>query len=122
MAGPEAEIVSLLDRLTAGGDPIYERRNARARARGWSSYGQMRYWLPRFGVRPDGSVDKELQAETAIRLGRRICPDHPRAGNRTGSYLCKACDLLVNGDGRNPAPGRHRGSGWRARLVNGTNA
>ena len=43
---------------------VLERRNERARAQGWTSYGQQRYWLARFRID---------QAGTATRLADRIC-------------------------------------------------
>jgi len=101
---------------------ILARRNWRARRLGWTSYGQERYWLAQFGVHRghDGSevIDKDRQQATALRLGRRICPDHPEEhSRRAGSYFCRKCDLLVNGNGREYAEDGTRRGDWRARLV-----
>ena len=86
---------------------VLERRNQRAREQGWSSYGQQRYWLARFRLD---------QAGTATRLADRICHgEHEES--RAGSYFCRRCDLLVNGDGGRYAPDGTRRGDWRARLV-----
>jgi hypothetical protein len=86
---------------------VLQRRNDRARRRGWTSYGQQRYWLARFGAD---------EAGTASRLADRICQgEHEES--RAGSYFCRACDLAVNGDGARYAPDGTRRGDWRARLV-----
>jgi hypothetical protein len=122
----EAQVISLLDlldRLQAGGNPTYERRNARAKARGWGSYAVERFWLPQFGARRrrDGSlevVDEVRQAATARALGRAICPEGPER-DRGGSYWCRACERRVNGPGALvwAARGTPRRGEWQARLV-----
>ncbi len=91
----------------------YEARNARARAEGWKSYGQARYWRPQFASSP---------TITARRLARRICAVHEI--ERSGSLFCKEVDLIVNGEGGGrPSPLWVRlgvgpeGSKWEARLV-----
>lgn len=78
---------------------VLQRRNERARAEGWTSYGQKRYWLIFF--------DRD-QAGTAKRLANQICGHN----NREGSYMCTECNERVN-------PRTETRSGdWRARLVN----
>ena len=78
-----------------------ERRNERARQKGWSSYGQQRYWMARFALD---------EAGTARQLADRICGGEQHG--RGGSYLCTACNERVN-----PRDGARRGE-WQARLVN----
>lgn len=91
---------------------VFQRRNERARAQGWASYGQQRYWLTLF------ELD---QAGTAQRLADRICKgEHERSRSR--SYLCRRCDLIVNGDGSRYAPDGTRRGDWRARLVRAAQA
>jgi hypothetical protein len=76
----------------------YERRNARARADGWTGYGQMRYWRSRWSE------------ATVRRLAARCCHgDHEL--ERAGSLLCRECNEKVNPIDR-PREGK-----WQARLV-----
>ncbi|HXW78985.1 MAG TPA: hypothetical protein VEJ84_05775 [Acidimicrobiales bacterium] len=91
---------------------VFAARNARARELGWRSYGQRRYWEPRFGLRGREVVDRDRQEATAVILGHVFCPHHPASGSsRQGSYVCRRCNLIVN-----PYQGDRRGL-WQARLV-----
>lgn len=77
---------------------IYARRNARARAAGWASYGQQRRWTePERLIRMAGDLNED-------ECGYREPPDRP------GSMLCAEVNELVN-----PRGGSRLGT-WQVRL------
>jgi hypothetical protein len=86
---------------------IFARRTAAAKARGWSSYGQRRYWESRWSP------------EVAKRLAELCCDGH-KEDERAGSLLCRECNLEVNPNVKDKSQpdAKPRGrTDWRARLV-----
>lgn len=87
-------------------------RDARARAQGWRSYGQRRYWMApsRLGGDDWRSVAQEL--------ADRVCGGHLEE-DRRGSIMCRGCNELVNPNSVvDPSlPFRLEGSEWQGRLV-----
>jgi hypothetical protein len=81
---------------------IYEaRRDERAKALGWRSRGQQRYWTAIWSP------------EVARRLGVKCCGGRLES-ERAGSVIpCKACNDRVHPKGESL-----QGVDWRARLVN----
>jgi hypothetical protein len=84
------------------------RRNARARADGWTSYAQSRRWLPRFEADQRGTAEY-----LAARLQR--VPYDP---NRPNSYFNSAVNRRINPNIASDEAGAPRKGDWRARLVN----
>lgn len=82
------------------------RRNTRAKAEGWSSYGQRRYWTARWS------------RQTAERLAAKVCHGH-KEESRKGSIMCSECNSRVNPNTK--SGGERREGDWRARLVNAAN-
>ena len=82
-----------------------QRRNERAQALGWRSYGQRRYWEARWSP------------ETARRLARRCCGGREEPG-RAGSLIpCRECNDRVHPKGESFGQ-----VDWRARLVQAAQA
>lgn len=75
----------------------FQRRQARAKAGGWSGYRQQRYWRARM---TDAYV-RELAAE----IGGPVEPDRPN------SLMSREANRIVN------PPGEPRTGDWQVRLL-----
>ena len=86
-------------RLPRNSRTTFDRRNARARSEGWSSYGQKRYW------------EHKMQDDAyVIELGEQV--GGPVETERQGSLFSHETNRIVNPRGGSRIP-----SSWQVRLL-----
>lgn len=85
-------------RAARAGTTVYGRRDAQARARGWSGYPQYRKW--------DRYLTDARIREMAEEIGGPVEPD------REGSLMSREANAIVNPRGVDRRPGD-----WRIRLL-----
>lgn len=74
------------------------RRNQRAKAQGWTGYGQQRYWQAR--------LSDDLVRQLGVQIGGEVELE------RAGSLLSNATNAVVNPRGGSRSP-----SSWQVRLL-----
>lgn len=97
-----AEYAARQRRARKAGTTVYGRRQAAARAGGWGSYNEQRYWR--------GQLTDERVRELAEEIGGPVEPE------REGSLMSRKANRIINANRHNDEQVRRPGD-WRIRLL-----